>query len=200
MAKSCIVCGKNIGLLTVRIQPYKSELIEIKESVIEELSAKNYNIDTINIVAKYLDSKIARAKDRIDDDNSVVQKICPICQKRVAYESALCSTCGYNFNNEVVLSQKNIAEIYNNRLEQYKRNPYYEYDYIVIRNNSDGTTDRNKVAETIEKHAFQGWRLVTMYSNEIGKDALTVGGVGANSTMCEDILLFERCIKSEDRN
>lgn len=228
MAKSCVACGKNIGIMTVRIPlldnedvficadcfekmpsvlndlyqkkiyPYKSELMEIKDSVIQELSIKGYNIDTINIVAKYLDSKIARAKDKVDDDNAVVQKVCPICQKRVTYESVTCTSCGYAFKEEVLVSLKEIAEIYNNRIEQYKKNPYYEYDYIVVQNKGDGSTDKERIAKIIKEHAFQGWRLITMYSNEIGKNALAVGGVGANCTMCEDILLFERCIKAEN--
>lgn len=143
-----------------------------------------------------MDSKIARANDKIDDDNAVVQKVCPICQKRVTYESSTCTSCGYVFKEDVLVSLNEIAEIYNNRIEQYKKNPYYEYDYIVVQNKGDGSTDKEKIAKIIKEHSFQGWRLVTMYSNEIGKNALAVGGVGANSTMCEDILLFERCIKA----
>ena len=46
---------------------------------------------------------------------------------------------------------------------------------------------------------MQGWRLVTMYSNEIGKNAVALGGVGSNVTMCEDVLVFEKCIKSGER-
>ncbi len=37
----------------------------------------------------------------------------------------------------------------------------------------------------------KGWRLITMYSNEIGKNSIA----GVNATMCEDIMIFERCIK-----
>ncbi|MDE6608055.1 MAG: type II toxin-antitoxin system death-on-curing family toxin [Lachnospiraceae bacterium] len=32
-----------------------------------------------------------------------------------------------------------------------------------------------------------------------GKNAIALGGVGSNVTMCEDILVFERCIKSGER-
>ncbi|MBP3594543.1 MAG: DUF4177 domain-containing protein [Lachnospiraceae bacterium] len=227
MAKTCVACGKNIGLMTVRIplidneevficadcfskMPpvlndiyqqqvsfYKSELIEVKESVIQKLNLKGFNTDTRNIVAKFFDNKIAKAKNKVDDDNAIVQKICPICKKRVTYECTSCTTCGYVFSEEIVINLKEIAEMYNNRIEQYRKNPFYEYDYIVIQNNSDGSTNKEKIEQIIQKHALQGWRLVTMYSNEIGKNALAVSGIGANSTMCEDILLFERCIKAE---
>lgn len=42
---------------------------------------------------------------------------------------------------------------------------------------------------------MQGWRLVVMYSNEIGKNMVAIGGNGSNVTICEDVLVFERCIK-----
>ena len=80
-------------------------------------------------------------------------------------------------------------------MEQYKRNPFYEYDYIVVPNKSDGSTDKEKIEKIIRNHAMQGWRLITMYSNEIGKNAIA----GVNATMCEDIMVFERCIKGESR-
>lgn len=181
-----------------RIYPHKDELVAMKEVVLHELNSKSYNTDTINVVTKYLDDKISKAKVKIEDDDSIVQKICPICKKKVTYESTVCSSCGYVFSESFLLSQKEIAEIYNNRVEQYKRNAYYEYDYIVVQNNSDGSTNKEKIAKIIEDHAFQGWRLVTMYSNEIGQDVITVAGAGVNATRCEDILLFERCIKSKE--
>ena len=41
-----------------------------------------------------------------------------------------------------------------------------------------------------------------MYSNEISKISMgvAVGGVGGgtNTTMCEDVMVFERCIKAGD--
>lgn len=228
MAKSCVACGKSIGMLGVRIpllesedvvicadcfskmppvlndlyqkkiNPYKDELIELKEDIIQNLRLQSFNTDTINIVTKYMDWKISRTSEKVQDDKAIVQKICPICRNRVSYEIKECFSCGYIFKEEVILSKKQIAEIYNGRLEQYKRNAYYEYDYIVVENNMDGYTDKDKIAKIIREHAFQGWRLISMYSNEIGKNALSVGGIGANATMSEDILVFERCIKGEE--
>ena len=94
MAKSCIACGKNIGLLGVRIPllgtddlvicsdcfdkmppvlndlyqkrifPTKSELLTIKNEVIQQLRISNYNQDTINVVTKYLDDKINEIQPR----------------------------------------------------------------------------------------------------------------------------------------
>lgn len=222
MAKQCISCNKNIGLLTVRIpllddesivicdecfqkmppiineiylkriHPDKQELTLTKENVLTELRALNYNIDTLNVVAKFFDNKIERAHTTNSDDNALIQKVCPICSKKSSYECEVCSNCGYIFTtNEVMYTENDIAEIYNHKAEQVKSNPFYEYDYVVIPNNSDGSVNKEQISKVINEHSRQGWRVVTMYSNEIGKNAIA----GINATACEDIILFERCIK-----
>ena len=230
MAKSCIACGKNIGLLGVRvpllgtedlvicsdcfdkmppiinelyqkrIYPTKSELLTIKDEVIQQLKASNYNQDTINVVTKFLDDKIARAKDPENSEDGKLLKKCPVCKKNVNYDTEICSDCGYAFNVIDMMEYQEIAKIYNARLEQIKKNPYYEYDYVVVPNLSDGSTNKERIKEVITSHAMQGWRLVTMYSNELGKNTMgvAVGGVGGgtNTTMCEDVMVFERCIKA----
>ncbi len=225
MAKNCLVCGKNIGLLTVRvplldnedlvicsdcfekmpaiinelyqkrIYPTKTELLTIKAEVIQQLKADNYNRDTINVVTKFLDDKIAKAKEPESSEDGKLLKKCPICKKNVNYDAEVCSDCGFTFNAVSTIEYNEVAKMYNARLEQYKKNPFYEYDYIVVPNKSDGTTDKEHIKEILTNYAIQGWRLVTMYSNEIGKNAVTVGGVGGNVTICEDVLVFERCIK-----
>ena len=198
MAKNCLCCGKNIGLLTVRIpllenedlvicsdcfekmpsvlndlyqkriHPTKSELLTIKEGIIEQLNLRCYNKDVINVVTKYLDNKISKAKDpEVSEDGAILKK-CPICNKNVNYDVEVCSGCGYSFSSGYEFVNNEIANIYNQRMEQYKRNPFYEYDYIVVPNKSDGSTDKEKIEKIIRNHAMQGWRLITMYSNEIG--------------------------------
>ena len=230
MAKNCIACGKNIGLLGVRIPllenedlvicldcfnkmppilnelyqkrvyPTKTELLIIKEEVIQQLKASNYNQDTINVVTKFLDDKISRTKESENSEEGRLLKKCPICKKNVNYGTEICSDCGFAFNVADAIEYQEIAKIYNARLEQIKKNPYYEYDYVVVPNLSDGSTNKERIEEVIASHAMQGWRLVTMYSNERGKNSMgvSVGGVGGgtNTTMCEDIMVFERCIKS----
>ena len=229
MAKQCISCGKNIGLLTVRIPligneelvicadcfekmpsvlddlyqkriyPTKTELLTIQREVIQQLKAQNYNQDTINVVTKFLDDKVARAKNSENSEGGKLLKNCPICKKNVNYDTEICSDCGFCFNTISAIEWNEIAKIYNERLEQYKKNPFYEYDYIVVPNKADGSTNKEYIKEIITNHAMQGWRLITMYSNEIGKNAITVGGVGTNITISEDVLVFERCIKSGEK-
>ena len=232
MAKNCIACGKSIGLLGVRIPlletedlvicsdcfekmpsivnelyqkrvyPTKSELLTIKDEVIQQLKASNYNQDTINVVTKFMDGKIAKEIDPENSEDGRILKKCPICKKNVNYDTEICSDCGFAFNVIDVIEYQEIAKIYNARLEQYKKNAFYEYDYVVVSNLSNGSTDKERIKEVIASHAMQGWRLITMYSNELGKNSVgvAVGGIGGatNTTMCEDIMVFERRIKAEE--
>lgn len=178
-----------------RVYPTKTELKKIKEDVIHQLKTMNFNQDTINVITKFLDDKIARAKDPESSEEGKLLKKCPICNKNVRYDTEICSDCGFAFAVVPALEYAEIAKMYNGRIEQYKKNPFYEYDYIVVPNKSDGSTDKESIKRILASHAMQGWKLVTMYSNEIGKNAITVGGVGGNVTICEDVLVFERCIK-----
>lgn len=226
MAKSCIACGKNIGLLGVRvpllgtedlvicsdcfdkmppiinelyqkrIYPTKNELLAIKDDVMDQLSIDSYNQDTISVVAKFLDEKIEKARESESNEDGALIKICPVCNKRSNYAVSICPDCNYNFNIDTKLNQNEVAQIYNDRVEQYIKNPFYEYDFIVVPNNSDGTANKEQINKVLISHATQGWRLVTMYSNMIGKNEITIAGVGTNVTICEDVLVFERCIKA----
>ena len=48
----------------------------------------------------------------------------------------------------------------------------------------------------LAEHAKDGWKLHTIYSNELGKNAVSLLGFGTNSTACEDVLIFERRVES----
>lgn len=71
-------------------------------------------------------------------------------------------------------------------------NEFYEYDVVTIINKNHGTIDKDKMMKILSDHAKNGWKLHTMYSNELGKNALMILGFGTNSTACEDVLIFER--------
>ncbi len=74
-------------------------------------------------------------------------------------------------------------------------NDLYEYDVITIVNANHGQVDKTRMINIINEKARQGWRLHTVYSNELGKNAVALLGFGMNSTASEDVLIFERRIK-----
>lgn len=197
MADVCSCCGKKIPFLDVDFDYMEidNESYRICSKCRSKISAYNsgeVSVDDIISVATH--EKVAGYLRNLKLGVSL--KKCPVCKKDVNCDIEICSECGYNFNVVSEVEHSKIAKIYNERVEQYKRNPFYEYDYIVVPNNLDGSTNKEYIKEIISNHAMHGWRLITMYSNEIGKNAVALGGIGSNVTMCEDILVFERCIKS----
>ena len=145
-----------------------------------------------------LDSESIEEIEKQADDNVMYDYLeCPACGKKHHSNAKECS-CGCNLLYNPKMDSKDIAKIYNARLEQYKKNAMYEYDVITIPNLGSGEVDINKIKAVIASHARNGWKLHTIYSNETGKNAVGVAGLGLNSTACEDVLVFERCIKSED--
>ena len=90
-------------------------------------------------------------------------------------------------------------------LRKQSFNGYYEYKVIslsdvsgLLKKNS-GKVDIEAMTQTLNDLGLDGWHLVTAYSNELGKNALSggVGGalLGVNSTVDENILIFERFVK-----
>ena len=74
-------------------------------------------------------------------------------------------------------------------------NEFYEYDVVTIINENHGAVDKERMMRVLADHAAKGWRLHTIYSNELGKNALSVMGLGMNSTASEDVLIFERRVE-----
>ena len=72
---------------------------------------------------------------------------------------------------------------------------FYEYDVVTVLNEGHGRIDIPKMKQILTEHAMAGWKLHTIYSNELGKNALSILGLGVNATACEDVLIFERRIE-----
>ena len=72
----------------------------------------------------------------------------------------------------------------------------YEYDVVTVLNIGHGQVDKNKMMDILASHARGGWRLHTIYSNEFGKNAISILGIGGNSTASEDVMIFERKVQS----
>ena len=92
-----------------------------------------------------------------------------------------------------------------NALKNSGNDGYWEYATISMYdeqgffNPESGKVNIVKMTERLNEMGRSGWRLVTAYSNELGKNMLSGGvggiGLGVNSTVDEHILIFERFIK-----
>ena len=82
-------------------------------------------------------------------------------------------------------------------------NDIFEYDVVSILDKEHGGVDVERMSEVIATHASKGWRLVFAFPNEIGHDSslseLAGISIGINSTIDQNILIFERCVKRYDR-
>lgn len=82
---------------------------------------------------------------------------------------------------------------------------YYEYKVLSLSDESgffkkdSGKVDIISMTRILNELGIEGWHLVMAYSNQLGENALS-GGIGramfgVNSTVDENILIFERFIK-----
>lgn len=98
---------------------------------------------------------------------------------------------------ELQLDDKSLGVIEDDNISHTRKyTDLYEYDVVTILNKEHGLVDKEKMSRILQVHAIDGWRLHTIYSNELGKNALMLLGLGVNSTACEDVLIFERKIKN----
>ena len=70
-----------------------------------------------------------------------------------------------------------------------------EYD-VVTALNVDGRVNKQKMIDVLKDYSSKGWKLHTVYSNELGKEAIRILGFGVNTTVVEDVMVFERRIEN----
>ncbi|MBR4555618.1 MAG: hypothetical protein IKO27_08530 [Ruminococcus sp.] len=68
-----------------------------------------------------------------------------------------------------------------------------KYTYSIERiHDSRGATNVRHMTEVINRYAANGYRVVSIFTNELGKNVTSVGGFGVNSTVDEVIIVFEK--------
>ena len=75
-------------------------------------------------------------------------------------------------------------EIMNENIVEYAVETFYD--------TSSGATDIQKLNRVLSSYSAEGWKLKCTFTNELGKNSVSVGGIGVNSTMDQLILIFER--------
>ncbi len=115
-------------------------------------------------------------------------KKCPKCGEMLGDQVDSCSKCGYKYSYD-----KDLLKI-------KSLNDLYEYKVVPVMDDSTGTLDTNQLSVILNGNAFNGWRLKNVITNEIGKNATTIGYAGisgsTNATIDMTILIFERKVKS----
>ena len=62
-----------------------------------------------------------------------------------------------------------------------------------------GQVNAPEIERVLNEMGYDGWRLVSSFTNEVGKNAGAIGigdvAIGLNATMDETVLVFERVVK-----
>lgn len=178
------------------IQPYlldnylkKQKTIPVKENVFGDLLIPD-DTDIPSLIAAFLEEEKQKKaqneqKQREKMEKEEKERIDEINKERMEREQ------------QYSLRMKNLKDNHHEG--------YYEYKVISLSDvgglfsANSGRVDIAKMTAVLNEMGLDGWHLVIAYSNELGKNALSggAGGVmlGVNSTVDENILIFERFIR-----
>lgn len=142
-------------------------------------------------------------------------KNCINCGELIGDNATTCFACHYNYtlkrvvhNSEInnsdnlqKIKEKEQLELLKTKSKQIMNNPRYEYDMVIINDKNNGTINYYNIKETLMEYSGDGWRLHTIFTNEIGKESTSAGFGGfsssTNATRNEIVMIFERCIRKE---
>ncbi len=213
---NCCICGRKIGgwgADKLALQPGK-ECCHMCAPIIRSLDAAddensfftqyeklNKEMDehaTPYEVRKILEDKyneIITSKGYVDSRNKSHLQ-CFICGILIEPDTDICPKCGAILNGSSKQEQNELVSIYNNRFKQYQKNPLYEYKVETVMDSAVlGKFDQDNTQRLINNYAINGWRLHSAFTNEVGKNA----ALGINATINQTVLIFERCIKAEEK-
>lgn len=205
MAKNCANCGCKIGFMSG--EHFDGLLCDSCFNLFE--GAGILFLDTEQEPEKYVEryEKIVSAIDRKADINTDKERIKKEFYSHIDAKFKRISGLSIKEqlqNNAEKKVQENLR-IQKEQKEESERvnyaksfNEFYEYDVVTLINENHGTVDKEKMMKILSDHAKNGWKLHTMYSNELGKNALSLMGFGVNATACEDVMIFERRVKELD--
>ena len=78
-------------------------------------------------------------------------------------------------------------------------NKKISYEYLVIDIiDKDGSVNTEELTKKLNRYGSEGWHLVSAYSNELGKNAISIAGFGINSTADQNFLILEREIVEDE--
>lgn len=85
-------------------------------------------------------------------------------------------------------------EVLNSLLEiKSKEKAKYNYEVETIKD-IRGQTDVKTLTRVLKQYGRDGYRVVSIFTNELGKNAMSINGIGTNSTCDEVIVVFEKVI------
>lgn len=140
---------------------------------------------------RFVSMKLEELKNRGIDVDHIPQDIIDKAQEIFNSDTEK----GSYYNNEKIKASKQEAykHLINRGLDYY-----YEYKAISISDTWKGEVNTDRLTATLNSLALEGWRLRTAVTNELGKNAVAVGGFGINSTADQTVLIMERCVSIKE--
>lgn len=101
--------------------------------------------------------------------------------------------------------QQRLAKEWVDKLENLRKRGaegYWEYETLTVHDLHTGAINAAKVKETLCRMGWDGWELVTAYSNEVGRTERSVIGSKdrINATIGDTILIFRRFCRFDDES
>jgi len=84
-----------------------------------------------------------------------------------------------------------ILEEVNTLKSQIMLESFVDYRIEVV-NDRMGATDIQTLSNILQRYSDSGWKLKSVFTNELGKNSVSVGSIGVNSTSDQTVLIFER--------
>jgi len=211
MAK-CAACNRDIELKKIITYSYDNKLFKLCpecSNQYEELISANSDVENKVEAVKYFVGVGRPIYFELNREYSLFQKALSAHDEYIQVKNKIEEEQNKAEEKEKILRQEKCKQedsILNRYYEICKAqnddtpDDLYKYDLVKIPNLTNGESDIATIYKELSIHAAHGWKLHTIYSNELGKNASSVGagGIpsGTNSTMCEDILVFEKKIKN----
>ena len=101
-----------------------------------------------------------------------------------------------NYDYETFLSEED-ARRYREKASEIGEE-IYEYMVLSLVDSMTGVCDIEGMQRKLNNLSMRGWRVKGMVSNELGKNALALMGIGINGTVDQEIIVLERNIKFLD--
>lgn len=100
-------------------------------------------------------------------------------------------------SNQYAEKQKNMSEGVERNKEKAKELgvSLYEYKVLSFIDSNTGLTNTGDIEGQLNILASEGWRIKGIVSNELGKNALSLLGIGINGTVDQTIIVLERDIR-----
>lgn len=173
---------------------------KVYNSIEQEQSVKSENTPEVSreMVIDYL---VKAGYELTDENFNYAQKMLSNMDtddvektmKKVAFSKVTLVNHLNDFSIEELSSLISL-EVLNSLLEiKSKEKAKYNYEVETIKD-IRGQTDVKTLTRVLKQYGRDGYRVVSIFTNELGKNAMSINGIGTNSTCDEVIVVFEKVI------